>query len=188
MDVDPEMDRLLLAELQSRIEFNRRRAGALRFPLLAIAVVNVLAAGWCMLVGRHHLFVFYAPALGVVILASRHHFRRLAESEGVLLPIRVWVLAACGLAIASAAVSRVGVALDVRTLEEVGPCLVWVVGYHLLGRWGRNRALVVATIAMVPATAVVAAFASGDALVAGQLAVNGLLLGVAALVSSEFAK
>jgi hypothetical protein len=185
MDGDPMMDRLLLTELQWRAECNRRRMGALRFPLLAIAVANLVLAAWCLLVGRHHLLVFYAPALGGVVLASRHHYRRRAEREGVLLPIKVWVLVAFGLAAASAMLSRLGVTLRLRALEEVGPSLVWVLGYHLLGRWGHNRALVVATIAMIPVAIVIAALASGDALVAGQLTANGVLVGAAALTTSE---
>ncbi len=184
-DVDPVMDRLLLVELQARVEGNRRRAGALRFPLVAIGVANVLAAGWCLLAGRDHLLGFYAPLLAVVVLASRHHFRRLAQRHGMLLPIRAWVLAACGLAVASTAVSRLGAALGATMLEEVGPSLVWVLGYHVLGWWGRNRALVAATIVMLPSTAVLATLASGDGLVAAQLAVNGLLVGVAALSTAE---
>jgi hypothetical protein len=187
MDVDPVMDRLLLVELQARVEDNRRRAGVLRFPLLAIGVANVLAAGWCLLAGRDHLLAFYAPVLAVVVLASRHHFRRMAERHGLLLPIRTWVLAACGLAVASAAVSRLGAALGATMLEEVGPSLVWVLGYHLLGRWGRNRALMAATIVMLPSTAVLATLASGDALVAAQLSLNGVLVCAAALSTAELA-
>jgi len=187
MDVDPVMDRLLLVELQARVEDNRRRAGVLRFPLLAIGVANVLAAGWCLLAGRDHLLAFYAPVLAVVVLSSRHHFRRMAERHGLLLPIRTWVLAACGLAVVSAAVSRLGAALGATMLEEVGPSLVWVLGYHLLGRWGRNRALMAATIVMLPSTAVLATLASGDALVAAQLAVNGALVCAAALCTAELA-
>jgi hypothetical protein len=187
MDVDPVMDRLLFVELQARVEDNRRRAGVLRFPLLAIGVANVLAAGWCLLAGRDHLLAFYAPVLAVVVLASRHHFRRMAERHGLLLPIRTWVLAACGLAVASAAVSRLGAAVGATMLEEVGPSLVWVLGYHLLGRWGRNRALMAATIVMLPCTAVLATLAAGDALVAAQLAVNGVLVCAAALSTAELA-
>ena len=187
MDVDPVRDRLLLVELQARILDNRRRAGVLRFPLIAIGVANVLAAGWCLLAGRDHLLAFYAPVLAVVILATRRHFRRLAERHGLLLPIRTWVLAACGLAVTSAAVSRLGAAVGATTLEEVGPSLVWVLGYHLLGRWGRNRALMAATIVMLPSTAVLATLASGDALVAAQLAVNGVLVCAAALSTAELA-
>jgi hypothetical protein len=188
MDIDPVMDsRLLLVELEARVEDNRRRAGVLRFPLIAIGVANLLAAIWCLLAGRDHLLVFYAPALAVVVLASRHHFRRMAERHGLLLPLRTWVLAACGLAIASAAVSRLGAALGAQLLEEVGPSLVWVLGYYLLGRWGRNRALMAATIVMLPSAAVLAAVTSGDALVAAQLAVNGALVIVAALSTAELA-
>ena len=72
-------------------------------------------------------------------------------------------------------------------LGEVGPSLVWVLGYHLLGRWGRNRALMAATIVMLPSTAVLATLASGDALVAAQLAVNGVLVCAAALSTAELA-
>ena len=135
--------------------------------------------------GRRHLFVFYAPALLVVILASHHHELRLADDTGVLLPLRDWILAACALAFASASVSRAGVALERPLLEAVGPNLVWVLGYHLLGRWGRNRALVRATIAMVPAAAAAALILTGDALVASQLTINGLLLLTAALPSTD---
>ncbi len=58
---------------------------------------------------------------------------------------------------------------------------MWVVGYHLLGRWGHNRLLMATTAAMVPMTLLLGATVlRGDAFVAAQLAANGLLLGAAA--------
>jgi hypothetical protein len=173
-----------LTELQSRIDINRRRAGALTFPLVALGFVNLAAAVWCMIAGRRHILVFYAPVLLMVIVASHHHERRMADHTGVQLPLRDWALAACTLAVASASVSRAGVALERPLLETAGPNLVWVLGYHLLGRWGRNRALVRATVAMVPAAAAATLILSGDALVAGQLTIDGLLLLAAALANT----
>lgn len=58
---------------------------------------------------------------------------------------------------------------------------MWVAGYHLLGRWGGDRLLMISIAAMVPATlALGATVVRGDAFVAAQLAANGLLLAVAA--------
>jgi hypothetical protein len=101
-----------------------------------------------------------------------------------------WALArnrqrAGGLALASASVSRIGATVGPRVLEEVGPSLVWVLGYHLLGRWGGNQRLVVATAAMVPAFGLAAALLSGDALVACELAVTGVLLAAAMAPTAE---
>lgn len=174
-------DRLLLAELEGRLAANRRRAGVLRHPLLAVAVVNLAAVPWCLIAGRRRMVAFYLPALVVAIAAGCRHHRRLAAHTGVLLPLRVWCLAALAAVAGAATASRIGVAAGLRLVEEAGPGLVWVAGYHLLGRWGHNRLLMVSTAAMVPATlALGATVLRGDAFVAAQLAANGLLLATAA--------
>lgn len=174
-------DRLLLAELEGRLAANRRRAGTLRFPLLAVAVVNLAAVPWCLIAGRRRMVAFYLPALLVAIAASWRRHRRQAARTGVLVPLRVWCLAALAAVAGAATVSRIGVVTGLRVVEEAGPGLVWVAGYHLLGRWGHNRLLMSSTAAMVPATVLLGATVlRGDAFVAAQLAANGLLLAVAA--------
>lgn len=178
---DRTSDRLLLTELEGRLAANRRRAGVLRYPLLAVAVVNLAAVPWCLIGGRRRMVAFYLPALLVAITASWRHHRRQAARTGVQLPLRVWCLAALAMVAGAATVSRIGAATELRLVEEAGPSLVWVAGYHLLGRWGHNRLLTASTAAMVPATlALGATVLRGDAFVAAQLAANGLLLAVAA--------
>lgn len=174
-------DRLLLAELEGRLAANRRRAGALRYPLVAVAVVNVAAIPWCLLAGRRRMVLFYLPALLVAMAASWHHNRRLARRTGVLLPLWMWALGALAIVAGAATLSRIGVATGARVVEEAGPALVWVAGYHLLGRWGHNRLLMISTAAMVPATLLLrATMLRGDAFVAAQLVAYGLLLVTAA--------
>jgi hypothetical protein len=152
----------------------------LRFPLTAVGTGNLAAAGWCLLSGRRHLLVFYGPVLAVAIVASWAQARRDATRTGVQLPVRTWALAAVGLAVAAASVSRTARTLGWHGLEDVGPSLVWIVGYHLLGRWGRNRFLQASTAVLFAASIGLAAAWSGDRLVATILAVSGLLLLVAA--------
>lgn len=177
---DRTSDRLLLAELEGRLAANRRRAGALRFPLLAVATVNLAAVPWCLIAGRQRMVAFYLPALVVAIAVSWRHHRRQAARTGVLLPLRMWCLAALATVAAAATMSRLGVATGLRVVEEAGPSLAWVAGYHLLGRWGHNRLLMTSTAAMAPATVLLGATVlRGDAFVAAQLAANGLLLAAA---------
>jgi hypothetical protein len=181
---DHVMDRLLLAEVEQTLTANRRRSGALRFPLAAIAVANAGLAVWCLAAGRHRLLIVYLPTLGVLGLAGRAHARRVAERSGVRVSLLRWVLTAVGLALASAAVSRLGVASEHAVLEEVGPTFVWVAGYHLLGWWGRNRLLIGGSLALAAIDCGLAMITSGDVRVAVMLAASAVVLALVAYLTS----
>lgn len=168
--------RLALVDTQARIEYGRRRAGVLRIPLTAIGVCNLAAAVWCLATDRHHLVVFYAPAVAVAVTVSWIYARRDAARTGIQLPVQPWALATLAVIVGAAGVSRLGVALQWNRLEELGPSVVWIAGYHLVGRWGRNSSLKAATVAMFVVGLMLATVLDGDDLVAGTLAINGLVL------------
>lgn len=176
MSMDPLVADLLLAEIRSARIQNRRRTGALSEPLIAVGLLGLAAAGWVLVFGRDHLAVFYAPSLLLISwIAGRRH-RRAGVERGVVTPVLPWVLAAFGLLALSATVSRVGFATGHPLIEEVGPGLVFALGYLLLGVWGHNRPLVVAALLAALASLLSPLVATGDACVSAQLLTAGALL------------
>ena len=172
---------LTLIELGVLRDRNRRRAGALRFTSRALGVLHVATAGWVLLAGRHRVVVVYAPALLVIAVLTALRQRRAARVDGVQAPVTPWLAAAGAALVVAPALSLLGRSLDLPLLEEVGPTLAFALAYHLLGWWGRNRALILATAAMPVVSLLAATVTGGDALVAAQFAGSGVLLLLAGL-------
>lgn len=179
--MDPLVADLTLAEVRALQRRNRRRAAAVRLPLGLSGVITLVAAGWALEFGRHHMVVFYGPALVTIGVAAGWRYRRISALDGVQASLAPWALTALALLAGSALVSRLGVATGTSSVELAGPSLVFAVGYLLLGRWGHNAALVAATAIMAADSVMAPLFLRGDPCVAWQCGVNGALLLVAAL-------
>lgn len=167
---------LTLIELGVLRDRNRRRAGALRFTCRALGALHLALAGWVLLAGRHRIVVVYAPALLVVAVLTALRHRRAAQAAGVQAPVTPWLAAAGAALVAAPALSLLGRSQGLPLLEEVGPSLALALAYHLLGWWGRNLPLILATAAMPVVSLLAATVAGGDALVAAQVAGSGVLL------------
>jgi hypothetical protein len=182
---DPLIAEMTLIELGVLRERNRRRAGSLRFTSYALGVLHVTTAGWVLVAGRDHVVMVYAPALLTIALLTGRRYKRVSRAQGVQAPLLPWFAAAWTALVVAAVVSRTGAGLGSPPLEEVGPTVVFAFAYHLLGWWGHNVGLVVATALMVPISLIAALFTSGDLLVAVQFAADGLLLILAAATPSR---
>jgi hypothetical protein len=181
--MDPLIAELTLAEIHAVQVDNRRRTAALRFPVAAIGVSTFLAALVALLWGREHVAVFYAPALVVTAAAAALRYRRIAGRAGLQVSVAPWVMTAIALLALSATVARIGHAAGDRYLELAGPSLVFAAGYLFLARWGGNRTLALAAVAMMIDSTLAPAVVNGDACVAWQLAFNAVLLLAAAALT-----
>ncbi len=187
MPIDPLVADLTLAEVRAAQRRNRVRSGSLRFPMLAVGVLNLLAAPWALVMGRDHLGIFFVVGLPIVAWRTGIHHRRRADIEGVKARVAPWVLSAFGLLALSAVTSHLGFTSHTYLLTEIGPTLVFAFGYLLLGWWGHNRPLVLATLGMIAFSVATPVIAAGDAGLALQLVVDAALLIVAARQPVPFA-
>jgi uncharacterized membrane protein len=183
--MDPLVSELTLIELKVLADRNRRRAGALRFTLYALGVLHVLMTGWVLAMGQDHVMMVYGPAFLLIALATAWRYRRAARTQGVQVSLLPWLACAIGCVVLASALSRLGFVLDWPALSQNGPTLVFVLTYHLLGWWGRNRNLIIATAIMFVVSAVAPFFVSGDPLVAIQFGADGILLILAAALMKE---
>lgn len=181
--MDPLVSELTLIELKVLQDRARRRAGALRFPLYALGLLHLAMMVWVLSSDRFHVVMVYAPAFLLIAVVTGWRYRRVSQRDGVQVSLLPWL--ACGLLslLLATTVSRLGLELDWPLVQQNGPTLIFVAAYHLLGWWGRNRNLIVATAVMFVVSAVAPFFASGDPLVAIQFGADGLLLVLAAVTT-----
>jgi hypothetical protein len=171
---------LMLAQVDAIRHDGRRRVATLPYPLLAFGLVNLGGVIATALLGRFHLALYGFPAFAIAIVISIRLVRRRALRDGLQISMRPWTLTAIALCLASATASRTGDLLDIDVVSAVGPFLAQATGYWLLGRWARDDTLLAACTAMVVASALVGATASGDLAVGLQFAIYGVLLLAAA--------
>lgn len=184
------MEDPLVAELAYRetIAVRERVRGvqrAITLPLRLLAVADLIGAVVVLIIGRFHLASYFAPAYLVVLVVSAWWYRRYATKNGLLLPVRPWVLILVATIAASASLSQLGVALDKSWISDFGPCLAIAVGTALTAGWLRSPRLALTAGAMVVATALVSVVARGDAAIALQLAAIGILLWHASIEDHE---
>jgi hypothetical protein len=187
MQTDPLVAELTLAGVRAVQRRNRRRAAAVRFPLSLIGVFTLIAAAWALAFGRDRIAIFYGPAIVLTAVAAGWRYRRISAREGVQASVLPWALTAVALLSASALVSQLGFAAGADRVEEAGPSLVFAAGYLLLGAWGRNRALTLASAAMIADSLLAPLFLHGDRCVAWQIGVDGVLLLAAAALTRPVA-
>jgi len=167
---DPWVADMTLAELVAVRRRSRERIGILRVPMLAWAALLAVEAVWVLIAGRHAIVVSYAPLLVAMTLLNALYVRRAAREWGAQPHVYPWALAAVGLLVVSASVSRTAVALDLPWLEDIGPSLVFAIGVGLFAFWSRNSALAGASAGMIATVVVASALTDGDICVAIELA------------------
>jgi hypothetical protein len=173
---DPITAELALAEAEAAQRRTRATVRALALPLVMLGVANLAGVPVVLAVGRDHLLAFFGPAYVVIVAVSARHFRRVGRASGTWLPVRPWVAVLVPTAIAGATLSRLGFALDLPVLAFAGPAVVFALATAVTARWLRSTTLGVASLLMLVATAGIAVATSGDAAVAIDLAVYGVLL------------
>ncbi|MCW2543319.1 MAG: hypothetical protein JWM40_871 [Frankiales bacterium] len=171
----------LVAELAYReTEAARARVRAVRLaitmPLRLLAAADLGGAVAALVLGRFHLFAYFAPAFLTVMVLSAWWYRRYAATNGLQLPARPWVLILVATLAAGASMSRLGVYLDKPWVSDFGPCLAFTVGTALTAAWLRSPRLAITAVGMVASSGLIALIASGDLAVSLQLAVFGALL------------
>ena len=159
--------------VRERVRVVRR---AITLPLRLLAAVYLGGAVVVLVIGRFHLLAYFAPAFLAVLVVSAWWYRRYAETHGLLLPSRPWVLILGVTLVAGASMSRLGVALDKPWISDFGPCLAFTVGTALTAIWLRSDRLALTAVAMLLLTAVVSLVADGDLAIALQMAGYGTLL------------
>ena len=184
MSTDPWVADLTLAEVDAARRRGRKMVARLRFPLLALAGLHLCSAVWALTAGRHRIASFYGPGLIVVAAWSGWRARRDAHAHGVQVKVAPWLATAVTLLVLSAAVARWADVRGHRTVEVVGPAMVFALGIVAFGLWGRAGPVVGAGAMMVAVSMATPLVASGDAAVALQLVGYALVLVVAALRSN----
>jgi positive regulator of sigma E activity len=183
--MDPLIPELTLIELRVLRDRNRRRAGALRFSLYALGLLHLVMTGWVLVAGRDNVAIFYAPAFLLIAVATGRRYRRDAQQSGIQVSLLPWLASGLTYLVLAMIASRLGFVLDWPILTEIGPTLLLALTYHLLGWWGRNRNLIIATAAMFAVSALAAVLARGDTSVAIQTCADGILLILAATSTSQ---
>jgi hypothetical protein len=183
MKSDPWMADLALAEVEAVRRRNRARVGNLRFPLLALAVLQLCSAAWTLAAGRDHVAMFYAPGLLLVAGLCGLNARRSARSRGVQVKVYPWMATALILLVISASVSRWGFAHGLTLVEQVGPGLAFAVGMLGFGIWARNSRLILAGAAMSATCLLSTLIVTGDAAVALQMLGFTFLLTATAIMN-----
>ena len=185
VDADPWIVDLTLAEVEAARRRSRTRMGSLRFPLLGLAALQLCSAGWALAVGRDHLAIFYAPGLLLVAALSGFNARRVARSRGAQMKVYPWIVTAGVLLVLSATVSRWGFTHGIALVDEIGPPLVFAIGFLLFGFWGRNRSLTLAGSAMIAISLVSPLVVAGDGCVALQQVAYATCLTTSALLNTS---
>lgn len=189
MTNDPWVADLTLAEVVAVRRRSRERIGTLRMPMLAWAALLAVEAAWVLIAGRHAVVVSYAPLLVAMTLLNALYVRRAAREWGAQPHVYPWALAAVGLLVVSASVSRTAVALELPWLEDTGPSLVFAIGVGIFAFWSRNNALAVASAGMIATVIVASTLTDGDTCVAIELAgFAGWMLLAAALTGRSTAE
>lgn len=173
---DPLVAELALRETAAARERVRVIQRAITLPLRLLAAADLGGAAVVLIIGRFHLGSYFAPAYLAVLVVSGWWYRRYASKNGLLLPVRPWVLILVATIAAGASLSRLGVAVDKSWISDFGPCLAFAVGTALIAGWLRSRRLALSAGAMLASTALVSVVARGDAAIALQLAAIGILL------------
>lgn len=184
MSTDPWEADLTLAEIRAARLRNRRRIGTSVAPLLALAALLACSAGWALVFGRHRIAMFYAPGLVVVAAFCGLRTRRDAATRGVQVKVWPWIVTAVVLLVLSASVSRWATANHHRTIEEIGPALVFALGVVGFGFWTRTSPVVAAGASMIAISALSPLIASGDACVAVQFSAYAVVLAITARANS----
>lgn len=182
---DPLVAELAYRETLAARERVRGIQRAITLPLRLLATADLVGAVVVLVIGRFHLGSYFAPADLVVLLVSGWWYRRYATRNGLLLPVRPWVLVLVATILASASLSQLGLAIDESWVSDFGPCLAIAVGTGFTAVWLRSRRLGLATGAMVASTALVSAVAHGDVAVSLQLAAFGIVLWHASLDATD---
>ncbi len=183
MEADPWVADLTLAEVRAVRRRNRARVGTLRFPLLALAVLQLCSAAWTLAVGRDHVAILYAPGLLLVAGLSGLNARRSARAQGVQVKVYPWMVTALILLVLSASVSRWGFAHGLTLVEQVGPGLVFAIGMLGFGIWVRNSTLTLASAAMMTTSVLSPVIATGDAAIALQMVAFAVFLTASAVMN-----
>ena len=182
---DPLVAELAYRETVAARERVRGVRRAITLPLRLLAVADLVGAAVVLVIGRFHLGLYFAPAYLAVLAGSGWWYRRYANKNGLLLPVRPWVLITVMTIAAGASMSRLGVMIDRSWISDFGPCLAFAVGTAVTAGWLRSRRLAIAAGAMVASTALTAVVARGDVAIALQLAAIGILLWHASIGDTE---
>lgn len=178
---DPLVAELTYRETVGAREHVRAIQRAIMLPLRLVATVDLAGAIVVLFISRFRLLAFFAPAYAVALVASAWFYRRYAAANGLLLPVRPWVLILVSSLAGGVTMSRLGVALQKPGVSDFGPCLSLAVGTALTAFWLRSPRLAIAAITMATSTALVSLVAEGDIAVALQLAAIGVILWSASL-------
>lgn len=129
------------------VELLRRRTGSVArsfwFPLSLFGLLCVVAAPLCLLseVAVGIYWTFAGPA-GTLVTAR--YFRKRESSLGVVVRRQPYVLTACSIVVAAAAIG----ALGHGTVRSAGPLLAVAAGYLVFARLDRSFALAVIGVTM----------------------------------------
>lgn len=173
---DPLTAELAYRETLATHERVRAIRRAATVPMRFIAAAFVGGAITVLLIGQHHMLMYYAPAYAIAFTASARSYRRYASAHGLQLPLRPWVLILTATLIGSATASHTGLIRGNQNLSDFGPFLVFAVGLLVAAWWLRSTRLTFTALAMVATTGFVGLFASQDVAVALQQAAYGILL------------
>jgi len=173
---DPLIAELTYRETVAARERVRGIQRAITLPLRLLAIAELVGSAVVLLIGRFHLGSYFAPAYLAVLVASAWWYRRYATKNGLLLPVRPWMMILVATIASSACLSRLGVTVGKSWISDFGPCLAVAVGAAATAAWLRSRRLAVSAGGMVTAIALISVVARGDVAVSLQLAAIGILL------------